>query len=109
MIISFQNPDLEQLCTQQREATKRLGAPGFRKLRARLADLDAAETVRDLTTGRPHPLKGDRAGQFAVDLVGGLRLVFRPTEDPPPLDANEATDWSQVRSICIVFIGDYHD
>lgn len=36
-------------------------------------------------------------------------MVFRPTEDPPPLTADGATDWSQVTSITIVFIGDYHD
>ncbi len=69
----------------------------------------AARCVTDLIAGHPHPLRGDRQGQFAVRLDGGRRLVFRPTEDPPPLTADGATDWSQVTSITIVFIGDYHD
>jgi|GEM_PF-6623124 len=35
-------------------------------LRSRLADLRAAGSVRELVSGRPHPLKGDRAAEFAV-------------------------------------------
>jgi len=35
--------------------------------------------------------------------------VFRPTEDPPPLKADDTIDWSRVGSITIIFIGDYHD
>jgi proteic killer suppression protein len=31
----------------------------------------AASRVTDLMTGNPHPLKGDRLGQFALDLSGG--------------------------------------
>jgi hypothetical protein len=26
--------------------------------------------------GRPHPLNGNREGQFAIDLTGAVRLVF---------------------------------
>lgn len=59
--------------------------------------------------GRPHPLTGDRAGEFAVDLEGGTRLVFKPDNEPIPLNEDGSIDWSKVTAVCIVFIGDYHD
>jgi len=51
----------------------------------RLDDLAAAatmETVRHLP-GSWEELKGDRKGQFACRLDKKLRLVIRPTEQPP--------------------------
>lgn len=109
MTILFADRDLERLCSEEREARRRFGAEGARKLRARLADLRAATRVRDLLAGRPHPLRHDRSGQFAVDLHGGRRLVFAPAHEPVPLDPTGAVDWTQVTTVCIVFIGDYHD
>ena len=109
MDIFFADEGLEDLCRTERLQNKHLGAAGARKLRTRLADLAAAARVSDLVSGRPHPLKGDRAGQFAVDLDGGRRLVFEPAHDPPPLHDDGSIAWNQVTSVRIVFIGDYHD
>jgi toxin HigB-1 len=65
--------------------------------------------VQELVAGRPHPLKGDRAGQFALDLDGGKRLVFEPANEPIPYKQDGSIDGAIVTHICIVFIGDYHD
>jgi toxin HigB-1 len=109
MEITFSDRKLQKLCEQPAIAQKKLGASGARKLRSRLADLLAAETVQELIAGRPHPLKGDRAGQFAVDLDSGNRLVFESANDPIPYKDDGSIDWSNVSQVCIVFIGDYHD
>ena len=109
MRIVYDNKDLEQLCLTDRLQKKQLGQSGARKLRARLADLMAAVRVTDLVAGHPHPLTGDRAGQFALRLDGGRRLVFEAEHDPPPLKDSGFLDWSQVTAIRILFIGDYHD
>lgn len=109
MDISYANRDLEVLCTDARQAKKQLGAKGFEKLKRRLADCLAAANVRALVAGRPHPLTGDRAGEFAIDLDGGRRLVFAPNVEPVPEDSNGAIAWAQVTAIRIVFIGNYHD
>jgi len=69
----------------------------------------AAINARELIAGRPHPLKGDRLGQFALDLHRGVRLVFEPANDPVPQYLDGGIDWSQVTSARVVFIGDYHD
>ena len=97
------------LCESAATADRKLGRKCAKSLRRRLADLVAAQSVAELVAGHPHPLRGDRKGQFALNLEGGRRLVFRPTEEPPPLTADNAIDLARVGSITIVFIGDYHD
>ncbi len=109
MDILFEHQDLEALCKDERRAKRELGAKGFKKLRARLEDLAAAARVTDLVAGRPHPMRGDLSGQFAVDLDGGCRLVFRPSARPPPPSPAGGIGWDQVSSIVITYIGDYHD
>jgi toxin HigB-1 len=106
---NFRDKKVRELCEKRAVADQKLGAICARKLRTRLDDLDAASRVTDLTAGNPHPLKGDRLGQFALDLAGGCRLVFAPDHDPLPLHDDQSIDWSQVTIIYIEFIGDYHD
>lgn len=109
MEIQYKDKKIRVLCEKQVVAERKLGAPCARKLRSRLGDLDAVMRVSDLTFGNPHPLKGDRLGQFALDLTGGRRLVFSPANCPPPTYADGSTDWTQVTIVCIEYIGDYHD
>jgi proteic killer suppression protein len=109
MRINYLDEKLRKLCETRREAEKKLGAECAKKLRTRLSDLDAATHVRELIAGHPHPLERDQPGQFAVNLAGGKRLVFEPDHESIPKDDQGNIDWSQVTSITIVFIGDYHD
>ena len=107
--VRFKNKGLREICEKQAVATKKMGPIGARKLRTRLADIQAAERVTDLEAGSPHPLKGDRFGQFALDLAGGWRLVFAPANEPIPRKEDASIDWFHVTVVSIEFIGDYHD
>lgn len=109
MEILFATAKLRELCEQQKKIKKEFGDVCARKLMDRLTDLAAADNVGELVAGRPHPLKGDRAGQFALNLTGGRRLVFEPADSPVPKHQDNAIDWAKVTIIRIVFIGDYHD
>lgn len=109
MEISFKTKKLKKLCEQTKLAAKELGPKGAKKLRARMADLAGFLVVTDLCAGRPHPLTGDRAGQFALDLDHPRRLVFEPDHDPIPRKDDGGIDWSQVTRVRIIWIGDYHD
>ncbi|MEA5602547.1 killer suppression protein HigA [Nostoc sp. UHCC 0252] len=109
MEITFADRQLQKLCEQQNLAQRKLGANCAKKLKTQLAILGAANCVTELVIGHPHPLKGDRAGEFAVNLEGGKRLVFKPDNDPIPLSEDGSIDWSKVTAVSIVFIGDYHD
>lgn len=107
--IDFKDKKIRELCEVRAVSERKLGLVCARKLRTRMSDLEAASRVTDLVAGNPHPLHGDRAGQFALDLAGGWRLVFIPNHDPCPIYPNGGIDWSQVTSVCVEYIGDYHD
>jgi proteic killer suppression protein len=107
--ISIHDKALRRLCEESSLQNRQLRDVGARRLRTRLAELQAAATVAHLVSGRPHPLRGERAGQFALDLDNGRRLVFRPSEVPPPQRADGGIAWERVSAIDIVYIGDYHD
>lgn len=108
MEIRYKDKKLRELCERQAAAKKKLGDACARKLKVRLSALEAATRVTDLVAGNPHPLKGDRNGQFALDLAGGWRLVFAPANDPCPSHPGGGIDWSQVTIVSIEYIGDYH-
>ncbi|MEA5418676.1 hypothetical protein VB712_05505 [Spirulina sp. CCNP1310] len=108
MEISFKDKKLKALCEQSSLAQKKLGTQMAKKLRSRLADLKAASVVTDLCAGRPHPLLGDREGEFALDLAHPQRLVFVADHKPIPKQDDGSIDWSQVTQVCIVAIEDYH-
>jgi proteic killer suppression protein len=107
--IRYKDKKIRDLCEKKAVAEKKLGAASARKLILRLQALEAATRVTELVAGNPHPLKGDRIGQFALDLAGGWRLVFASAHDPCPTALDGAIDWSQVTIISIEYIGDYHD
>lgn len=109
MEINFKDKNLKDLCEQQSLAQRKLGRTMAQKLRARLADLMAVPSVKELVAGRPHPLTGDRAGQFALDLVHPKRLVFEPDHEPVPQTEDDGIDWGRVTRVSISWIGDYHD
>lgn len=109
MQVRFKDKKLRELCEKQAVAEKKLGAASARKLKVRLVALEAATCVTDLVAGNPHPLKGDRLGQFALDLAGGWRLVFVPAHDPCPARPDGGIEWSLVTIVSIEYIGDYHD
>ena len=109
MDIDFSNTKLRALCEQQARMVGAFGLPCAKKLQNRLADLEAAASVAELVAGRPHPLKGDRLGEFSVDLHGAVRLVFEANHDPVPRNADKSIAWNQVNRVRIVFIGDYHE
>jgi proteic killer suppression protein len=107
--IEFADGSCRKLCEQAKHAQKKLGPDCAKKLRTRLADLTAAASVGGLVAGDPHPLTGDREGQFSVSLAGGMRLVFTPNHDPVPQLPAGGIDWQLVTKVRIVFIGNYHD
>ena len=77
----------------------------------RLAVLQAAPTLSMVPTvppNRRHQLHGNRAGQYAVDLVHRHRLVFGPDHDPIPVKVDGGIDTDQVTAITVIEIVDYH-
>lgn len=107
--ILFRTKKLGKACSDDAKALKEFGAHRAKKLRQRLDDLDAADNLQVMTTlpGRFHPLKGDRAGQFSLDLDGPYRLIFEAVH--PDNETLSPTDWLDVTTVRILRIEDTHD
>jgi proteic killer suppression protein len=77
MIQSFRHRGLRRLCEA---GTRRyLRADQVNKIERILARLDEADEVSnmDLPGFRLHPLRGDRAGFWAVTVQANWRIIFR--------------------------------
>lgn len=59
--------------------------------------------------GRCHELDGDRAGELALGLLDGKRLIFEPDADPVPEKEDGGLDWLGVEAIRLLEITNYHD
>jgi proteic killer suppression protein len=106
--IAFAKKSLRQLCESERTARHSLGAGVAEKLKARLADLRAASSVKELVAGRPREMRRERTRQIAVDLCDGYRIVFCINHSVVPLGNRGRVDWSRVNRIKIVNIESKH-
>ena len=110
MDISFKNNKLRKQCTEDKRAKRDLGQNMAKKLKQRLDDLKAAptlETMKPPMPGRCHELKGDRKGQFSVDLVAQWRLLFEPVDTESKSEGG--VNWDSVKAIKILEIEDTHE
>ena len=111
MLISFKTKKLQKVCSQRREMQKHLGQGMARKLQQRMMELNAADTLADISHLPPprcHELSGDRLGQLSVDLVHPYRLFFIPAHDPVPSGEGGGIDREKITEIEIVEIEDPH-
>jgi len=108
--IAFRSDKLRRQCTVDRDMVKAWGPERAKRLRRRLADLNAAETLADMRglPGRTHELREDRAGELAIDLDGPFRLIFEVADEPVPRRPEGGLEWTAVRSIRVLRVEDYH-
>lgn len=79
MEIKFKTRILEKCYTGHKEAVKQFGEQVARKYVQRINIIKTSNSLDDLKRLpglRCHPLKGNRQGQFAIDLTGFHRLIF---------------------------------
>jgi proteic killer suppression protein len=108
--ISFANRKLQKLCESEKELRKAYGSDGAKKVMSRLSDLRAAATLEDMRNlpGRIHELTGNRAGQLAIDLAGGKRLIIAPTNGWSAEKSEGAHVWNAIDAVQVMEITDYH-
>lgn len=110
MDVLFSTAKLRRQLSDQRLLQRRWGAEGAKRITLRLQQLAAAVSLDDMRQlpGRCHELVGRLAGELAVDVHRGHRLIFRPTAVPPPTRADDGLDWTRVDSVTVTEIVDYH-
>lgn len=114
MKLTFSSTKLQKNCNSEKESDREWGKDLAKKVRQRLYEMRAASTLADLghlPPARCHPLKGNRKGQFAVDLSGNWRMIFVPFHNPLPykkFSKGEELDLERITDIQIIEIEDYH-
>jgi toxin HigB-1 len=91
---------------------KRYGEPAATRLQKRIMELWACDALADMRQhkgARLHQLRGERHGQFAVDVDGGRRLIFEPGDNPVPMLPDGGIDESKITCIVLLELEDYHD
>lgn len=79
MKVEYKSKKLEKICTVYSEAKKQYDENMAAKIHQRINEIEASETVEFMVQfhiGRCHQLKGNRKGQYAMDLIHPYRLVF---------------------------------
>jgi plasmid maintenance system killer protein len=77
----------------------------------RLEEIESSPNLKvlmQIPAANCHPLKGQRAGQWALDISGNYRIVFEIMDDPLPMKNEKEIDHVNVKEIHIVEISDYH-
>src|SRR4051812_16955036 len=111
MELIFKSRSLQKTCESERKSVRTWGAERSAVVRRRLAELIAAENLAVISTlppSRLHPLKGERDGEFAVDVRHPFRLVFEPWHTELPVLPSGGLDRTRVTTIRILAVEDYH-
>lgn len=101
MKFAFEDKKIRTFCEDADKANAEFGHAVAQNLQSRLADLDAATTIKDVMTGQPEKIKDSL--NYKVDLGDGFRLVFCCNHINPPL-LNGKIDWEQVTYIRLLQI-----
>lgn len=116
MEINYKTKKVEKICTNHKEAKKKLGHEVSLNLSALLQKLTAAKNLNDLRAfkkHRVHTLKGDRKGQVSLTIhrSSPLRVVCRPKDEEGNYwnGKDELNMYTSYEIIEIEEISDYHE
>lgn len=109
LIIAFAEKSLRKLCENEEEAIDSFSDEVAKKLKSRLADLIAAETVAKIPVGVPQEVQGSKEYCLAIEFFEGYRLVFCANHIKNPKLESGKVDWSKVKRVKILGIESDHD
>lgn len=81
-----------------------LGQSAARLLKARLADLRAADSVSDLPAGSPRTVIGPDGPYLVIELTDGYRMDLVPNHPRLSSESLGNCDWTTVRRLKIISV-----
>jgi len=102
--LAFETKSLRDICENEAQAKVKLGETVAETLKHRLADLQAATSVKDLVAGRPRTMSGSAEKTMLVDLRDGYNLVFTANHPNNPVKQDKTVDWERVSRVKIMSI-----
>lgn len=110
MYIEFKKKNLRRQCESFAALRKAFGDIIAKQVVKRLNTLKAADCIEDLDPLPPtrcHPLKGNRKGQYAMNVGQPYRLIFEPLAETRIVRDEKET--RPERGVRVLAIEDYHD
>lgn len=111
MEVYFTSKKLQKYLSTHTEIIKRYGQQNGIRIEQRLTQLKAANNLEQMNSipgARLHPLKGNRKGEYAIDVIHPFRIVLKPYCDELPLRNDNEVDLSKIFAVTILEIVDYH-
>jgi plasmid maintenance system killer protein len=104
MEINHGSKKMQQLCSDEQAMRDAWGDEIARKLRLRLTEIEAADSLEDLQRlpqagCQLHP---SIRGRLSVALAGPLRLVFEADDEPLPVGDGGGLDWGRVTCVRVL-------
>lgn len=106
MEITFSDEKIENYFKNQELMIRKIGSELAKKVMLRYYQMLAAETFISYLNyglGKPHSLKKDRYGDYAVNLTANIRLIFKPVSDDLSAESLNVCE-----KVIIKGVEDYH-
>ncbi len=110
MKIDFKNNKIRKALSDAREMQKAFGIMA-KKVSQRMEQLTTVTTLAEMQmyqAARCHELKGERKGEWAVDISVNHRMIFEINQQPLPLNKDGSVDTKKITDIMIIETTDYH-
>lgn len=110
MEISYKSSKLKKIFTEANEIQKAFGSMA-KKVNQRMKEISASENLevlKSIPAANCHELRGNRKGEFALDISGNHRIIFVPDHDPVPQNDDRTIDCIKITDIRILGTEDYH-
>jgi hypothetical protein len=102
--ITFQTAELREICEKRDVATLELGYAAARELADRLADIEAVDTVAELSQLLGELICEESLTERFVRLESGFRIFFVSAHREPVGSASQSTDWEKTSRVRIIAI-----
>jgi proteic killer suppression protein len=110
MEISFKNNKLEQKLSTDKGLAKSYGILA-KKAKQRMTQLKSADSLKVIADNgvlRLHPYKGDRKGEWSIDIQENWRICFEINQEPIPILEDGGVSLKDVSAIKITSVEDPH-
>lgn len=110
MNLNYKNKKLEQSLTEDKNIIKNYGGLS-KKIKQRIEQLKASDDlsiIAKIPVLRLHPYKGDRLGEWSIDIQENWRICFEIDQDPIPTLEDGGVNLNMVSAIKILSIVDPH-
>lgn len=107
MELTFSTAELREVCEKRSVAVAKLGYSPARELAERLADVEAADTVADLSLLLGEAICDRSPTEKCIRLSAGFAVTF-VSGHTAHMETTEATDWSQTSRMKITAIEPIH-